>query len=182
MTELASSGQLRAALIRWSLVLVPGTLLLGFLSGQFGSADSAWFASLTKPAMFPPPIAFPLAWGVLYAAMGFALAMVVAARGAPGRGIAMAAWAVQFALNLAWSPVFFGAHQITAGLVVIGALAVAVLITLVLFWRVRWLAGALFVPYLAWVLFAGLLNYEFLRANPDADGKDVSGAVSRIEI
>jgi tryptophan-rich sensory protein len=51
---------------------------------------------------------------------------------------------------------------------------------LVLFWRVRPLAGMLLLPYLAWVLFAAVLNWQFLQANPDAEGQDVSGAVSTV--
>ena len=180
MTELASPGQLRAALLRWSLVLVPGTLLLGFLSSRFGSSRSAWFDALVKPEIYPPPAAFGIVWSLLYVAMGFALALVVSARGARLRGVAIAAWAVQFALNLAWTPVFFGAHQMSAGLILIAVLDVAVLVTLVLFFRVRKLAGWLLVPYLAWVLFATLLNYAFLMANPGADG--AQGAVSRVAI
>lgn len=57
----------------------------------------------------------------------------------------------------------------------------AVLATVVLFWRVRPLAGMLLVPYLAWVLFAAVLNWQFLEANPNADGQEVSGAVSTVE-
>jgi tryptophan-rich sensory protein len=66
---------------------------------------------------------------------------------------------------------------------VIAVLDVLVIATIVLFWRVRRLAGALLLPYLAWILFATLLNYEFLRLNPNADGApEKSGAVQRIEI
>ena len=68
------------------------------------------------------------------------------------------------------------------GLAVIGALAVAVIVTTGLFWKVRPLAGALLLPYLAWVLFAALLNWQFLAANPAADGQDAGGAVSRVAI
>ena len=114
--------------------------------------------------------------------MGLALAMIMSARGAPGRKAAIVAFVIQLALNLAWSPLFFGAHQITWALVLLAVLDVAVLVTLVLFWRVRPVAGALLLPYLAWALFASVLNWQFLEANPGADGQDVSGAVTRIEL
>ena len=45
------------------------------------------------------------------------------------------------------------------------ALAVAVLATLAAFWRVRRLAGALLVPYVAWVGFATVLNFAIWRLN-----------------
>lgn len=182
MTGLASRGQLRSSIIRWALFTVPLVLLLGFLSGQVGSnAQSAWFQSLVKPAIFPPPIWFGIVWSILYVLMGVALAMVCAAWGARGRTAAIVAFAVQLAVNLSWSPVFFAMHQIKAGLVVIAVLDVLVVITVVLFWRVRRVAALLLLPYLAWIAFATLLNWEFLQANPDG-GRDIeSGAVQRYE-
>ena len=56
-----------------------------------------------------------------------ALAMVCSAWGARWQLPAVVAFVLQFALNLAWSPVFFGAHELTASLVVIAALDVAVI-------------------------------------------------------
>lgn len=184
MSELASPGQLRAAFLRWTLVLVPGIVLLGFLSGRVAGSGpgNPWFDSLVKPAIYPPPAAFGIVWTMLYVLMALALAMVVSARGAPGRGIAIAVFVLQLLLNLAWTPLFFGAHEITAALVLLAMLDVAVLVTVLLFRKVRPLAALLLLPYLAWVLFATQLNYEFLAANPGADGKAGSGASQRIEI
>ena len=104
MTELASSGQLRAAFLRWALVLVPGILFLGFFSGQVAGsgAGNPWFMELTKPSLYPPPQLFGIVWSILYAVIALALAMVVTAYGAPGRRNAIIAFAVQLALNLAW--------------------------------------------------------------------------------
>ena len=183
MNRLASPAQLRASLLRWALVLVPAVLLLGFVSGEVSGsgADNPWFAALDKPALYPPPIAFPIVWSVLYALIGLAAAIVCSAWGARGRAAAMIAFAFQLALNLAWSPIFFGAHEISAALVVIALLDLAVRATVVLFWKVRRVAGLLLLPYLAWVLFATYLNWQLLVLNPYADGAEVSGAVQRIE-
>ncbi|MCJ2183766.1 tryptophan-rich sensory protein [Novosphingobium sp. 1949] len=184
MNLLASSGQLRASFLRWSLVCVPVIILLGFLSGRMAQSgpDNPWFAALVKPAAFPPPITFAIVWSALYVMIGLALAVVLAARGAGGRGLAFVVFCVQLALNLAWSPVFFGLHQITGALIVIGALDVAVIVTIALFWRVRQRAALLLVPYLLWVLFATYLNYAFLDANRAMDGARPSGAAIRYEI
>ena len=182
MSALASSSQLRASFIRWSLFLVPGVVLLGALSGTAGGgANTPWFAALVKPSLFPPPATFGIVWTILYVLMGFALALVVTARGAPGRSAAIIVFVLQLALNLAWTPLFFGAHQITGALALLGAIDLAVLLTVVVFWRVRPLAGTLLLPYLAWVLFATVLNWQFLEANPNADGQEVSGAVTAVE-
>lgn len=184
MSILASREQLQASLLRWILLLVPAVLLAGFLSGELSGSGpgNPWFDSLVKPAIYPSPASFGLAWTVLYILMGMAFALVCAAWGARGRRAAIIAFLVQLALNLAWSPLFFGAHQITAALVLILVLDVAVIVTIGLFWRVRWLAGALLLPYLAWVVFATLLTLQFLQLNPGADGREVSGAVQRIEL
>lgn len=184
MNLLASRAQLRASFVRWALLLVPAVLLAGFLSGQLAGSGpgNPWFASLAKPSTFPPPATFGIVWSILYVLMGLAFALVCSAWGARGRGAAIAAFLVQLALNLAWSPLFFGAHQISGALVLIAVLILAVLVTIWLFWRIRPIAGALLLPYLAWAIFAAFLNWQFLELNPQADGADVSGAVQRIEL
>lgn len=184
MTEIASPGQLRASFLRWALVTVPGIVLLGMLFALVGNSGEGnpWFDSLVKPSLYPPSQVFGIAWTILYVLMGVAFALVLSARGAWWRGRAAIAFLVQLALNLAWSPVFFGLHQITAALAVIVALDIAVAVTIWLFWKVRPLAAWLLLPYMAWILFATALNWQFLAANPGADGRPVSGAAQRFEI
>ncbi|APE28290.1 TspO/MBR family protein [Aurantiacibacter gangjinensis] len=183
MNRLASPGQLRASLLRWSLFIIPAVMLLGFLSGTVGGdANSAWFQSLEKPAIYPPPATFGIVWSILYFMMGLAFAMVCAAWGSPYRGLAIIVFVTQFLMNLAWTPVFFGAQMIENALYVIIGLALALVVTTYLFFRVRKWAGILMLPYLAWVLFAAVLNWQFLQLNPDADGMDRSGAQQRIEL
>lgn len=182
MNFLASREQLRASLLRWTLVCVSACVLLGFLSGRLsqGGVGNPWFDALAKPDFFPPAALFGIVWTVLYALMGLALAMIGSAWGARGRGLAVAVFIAQFLVNLAWSPVFFGMHRITGGLILLLVLDGLVAVTLVLFWRIRKLAGALLLPYLAWILFATALNFQFLQLNPQADGAD--GASVRVRI
>jgi tryptophan-rich sensory protein len=184
MTVLASRGQLRASFLRWALLIVPAVSLLGFLSGRLSQSGpgNPWFDSLVKPALFPPPATFGIVWSILYVMIGLALTMLATARGAEGRGAALIAFAVQFALNLCWSPLFFGMHTISGALYLMFALDIAVIVSVVLAWRVRRAAGVLMLPYLAWVLFATVLNWQFLLANPDADGRMVAPATTRIEL
>ncbi|GGD55189.1 tryptophan-rich sensory protein [Erythrobacter arachoides] len=183
MNRLASPSQLRASLLRWALFLVPLVLLLGFLAGQLGGdASSAWFQSLEKPAIFPPPATFGIVWSVLYAMMGLALAIVCAAWGSRARGWAIGFFVAQLAVNLTWSPVFFGQHQIAAAFYIIVAMIVLAAITTVLFFRVRKWAGVLMLPYLAWIVFAAVLNWQFLQLNPSADATGETGAVQSFEL
>jgi translocator protein len=184
MRYLASPAQLRANLLRWSLFTVPAVLGLGFLSSLVSNAgpSNPWFAALAKPSLYPPPATFGIVWSVLYVLIGVALAMVASARGASGRGIAVAVFALQLALNLAWSPVFFGMHHMSVALGIIAVMIVLTLVMIWLFWRVRPTAGALLLPYLAWICFASVLNYQFLALNPAADGAQGSGAAVRMQI
>lgn len=184
MSEIATPFQLRAAFWRWALFCVPLLVLLGFLSGQLSGSGpgNPWFASLAKPAIYPPPALFGLVWSVLYVLMGLAIAMIGAARGAQGRWLAMAIFLLQLVLNLVWSPVFFGARHITGALILIIVLDIAVLLTIIQFNKVRPFAAILLLPYLAWILFATWLTYEFRNANPGADGREVRAAVTRIEL
>ncbi len=183
MSMIASSGQLRASYIRWALFLVPAIVLLGALSGQLAGngENNLWFDTLEKPAVYPPGWLFGVAWTILYALMGLSVAVIASARGARGRGLAAVVFAVQLALNLAWSPVFFGAHSIAGAVGLIVALDIAVVVTLILFWKIRPIAGILLLPYVAWLAFATYLTVEIYRANHNLDGGEVSGAVQRVE-
>lgn len=172
MNQIASPGQLRLAYMRWALVTVPAIVFLGFLSGRLANSGygNRWFAALAKPDIIPPGWAFGVAWAILYIVMALAFAMVLHARGAKGRGIAILLFLVQFALNLVWSPLFFRAHQVSHALVLIAALLVLAAVTTALFWRIRRAAGFLLLPYLCWLAFASYLNYEIGRLNPGVDG------------
>ena len=170
MNEIASQGQLRLAYLRWALVTVPAIVFLGFLSGRLANSGygNRWFDALDKPALMPPGWAFGAAWTILYVLMALAFAIVLHARGARGRGVAIGLFLLQLAMNLAWSPLFFRAHQVGAALGLILVLALLVALTTALFWRIRPFAGALMLPYLVWLVFASYLNYEVGRLNPDA--------------
>lgn len=183
MNFLASKAQLRASFLRWSLFLVPLIVLLGFTFGRvFGGPDTVWFESLTKPAIFPPPAVFGIAWAIFYVIIGFSLALVVSAWGAYGRALAVGLFTLHFVFNLAWTPVFFGAQNMVGGLIVLGAAIVTLLAVLWAFWRVRKLAAWLLVPYFGWLCFASALNYQFIVENPDGGAAARSGAVVEVTL
>ncbi len=184
MSELASSGQLRAAYWRWALVTVPLVVVPGFISGALSNSGSEnrWYMLLDKPWFQPPNWAFPVAWTALYVMLGLAVAFVLNARGSRYRGYAVALFIVAIVLNLAWSPVFFGLHKMTLALVIIGAMFVAALATTFAFGRVRTTAAWLMVPYLAWLCFAAVLNYNYIRLNPGAEGLVVEPGGTQIDI
>lgn len=140
-----------------AVVTVLAVNALGASPSVFIGSDTSW---IDQPWLFPPTIVFPIVWTALFTLMGVAL-YLVGRRGLGRRDVrvALAAFAGQFALNLAWTPVFFGLQRPGLGLLIIGALWVAIAGTIAAFDRVDRRAAALLVPYLAWVSFAALLNY-----------------------
>jgi tryptophan-rich sensory protein len=171
MTGIASRAQLRMSFLRYALVLVPLILLLGTLSGRASNSgySNAWFAALDKPAAMPPGWVFPVAWTALYILLGLSAAMILHARGARGRGLALGLFAAQMALNFAWSPLFFAAHQVTLALIVILAMIAFTIVCAILFARIRKTAALLLLPYLAWLCFAAWLNWQIMVLNPGAE-------------
>jgi tryptophan-rich sensory protein len=182
MNVLASPAQLRASLLRWALFTVPLVMLIGFAAGQLGGPDTAWFAGLSKPSIYPPPMIFGIVWTALFVMIGLAMALVGSAWGAPGRGIALIVFAVHFLITQSWTAVFFGMQDMVGGLIVLGVGIPSLLVALALVFRVRRSAGLLLLPYLAWLCFATALNYQFIVANPDGGDRGADGAATRVEL
>lgn len=143
------------------LLFVVGVVGLGWLIGTT-NPPGEWYAGLAKPGFVPPNWAFPLAWTILYTLIAVAGWRTFRRE---TRGKAMLAWAAQMVLNFAWSPVMFTMHQIGAALVILIALLVAIVTYIGLELSRDRLAAALFVPYAAWVAFAGVLNAAIWRLN-----------------
>ncbi|MFT3807944.1 TspO/MBR family protein [Arenimonas sp.] len=153
-TTLSPSRSL-LGLLGW-IVLVVG---LGGAMGIFFGPD-AWYARLLKPTWNPPNWLFAPVWTTLYALIGISAWLVWRQQDAASalRRRAMTLFWIQLALNLAWTPIFFGLHQPLLAFAEICLLWIAILATAVAFGRVRALAGYLFAPYLLWVSFALILN------------------------
>jgi translocator protein len=182
MNQLASPSQLRMSFVRWALFVVPAIMFLGFLSGAVSGSgeENSWFAELVKPEAQPPGWVFGVVWSVLYFMTAIAFAMVLHARGARSRGIAIGLFLAQFVLNLAWSPIFFGQHKVTMAFYLILAILVLAIATTLVFGRIRKAAAWLMVPYLVWLSFASILNFQIDRLNPDAENLYVPAASSQI--
>ncbi|PQJ33323.1 TspO protein [Salinibacter sp. 10B] len=133
---------------------------VGLLAGWGTQASvRTWYPTLVKPSFTPPGWLFAPVWTVLYALMGIAAFLVWKGRTEDTESQqALVLFAGQLVLNGAWSFAFFGARSPILGLIVITALWGMVVWTTDRFFRVRRVAGALLVPYLAWVTYAWALN------------------------
>jgi benzodiazapine receptor len=130
-------------------------------------AIPTWYAGLAKPAFTPPSWLFAPAWTTLFVLMGLA-AFLIWRKGLRERGvkIALAIFIIQLILNILWSAVFFGLKSPLGGLIVIALLWVAILLTILSFFRLSRAAGLLLLPYILWVSFAAVLNGAILVLNP----------------
>ena len=154
------------SIIRLALCLLL-CLGLGFLGGRLTRPEIAtWYASLAKPWWTPPEWVFGVVWPTLYASMGVSLWLLWEARQAPDRGLAVALFMAQLALNATWTPIFFTWHQPVAALLVVAGLTLVLGATVGAAWRVRRLAAWLLAPYLIWTMYATALNAAIVALNP----------------
>lgn len=134
-----------------------------------------WYATLMKPALAPPNWVFGPVWTTLYALMGIA-AFLVWRRGGFGHAThnpatraaartALTVFAIQLALNVAWSLIFFGLRSPAGAFVDIALLWFLIIFTIITFYKISRPAAYLLLPYLLWVGFAAYLNFAIWVLN-----------------
>lgn len=153
------------------LVALAAFVALTFSAAGISSAFAArslrtWYVALRKPAGSPPVSYFGPVWTALYFLMAVAAWNVWRVGGGwDGASLAITIFLIQLALNAAWSVIFFGVRWPGWALMEITLLWVVLLATMILFWRISILSGAVVVPYLAWVTYAAYLNAGIWRLN-----------------
>jgi tryptophan-rich sensory protein len=160
-----------------SLAALAGFSLATIVAARRGARNSPakrskqWYASLDKPAFTPPQAVFPVVWTSLYALMAWSGWRIWKAEDSPERSRALRLWAAQLATNAKWSKLFFTEHRIDLALVDSIALELEIAKYISTAYKVDRAAAKAFIPYLAWVGFATLLNVEIARRNPQQGGK-----------
>ena len=135
-------------------------LMTGFV-GSFSTMNSVktWYAELSRPSFTPPDWTFGVVWPILYVMMGISVFMIWN-RGLDKRKVkvALGLFVLQLVLNGLWTPIFFGLHMIALALIEIVLLWIAILLTILVFWRISKAATFFLFPYILWVSFAAILN------------------------
>lgn len=149
-------------LIAWLLVVFAASAIGAAASKEAGT----FYAQLARPDWAPPAWIFGPVWTVLYVLMGVSAWLVWRERGFRAYCFALSLFLVQLALNALWTWLFFVWHLGAWAVAEIVLLWALILLTAILFWRIRALAGVLLLPYLIWVGFASLLSYTLWRLNP----------------
>jgi len=142
-------------------------LFIGFVVGAgllagLTNMPGDWYQSLQKPFFNPPSWLFGPVWTTLYVMIGVAGARIW--QRAP-KSAAMQLWFAQMAFNLMWSPAFFGLQNPELALVVIAGMLATIIAFMVKAKPIDRISTLLFVPYLAWVSFASVLNVSLAWLN-----------------
>jgi len=149
-------------------------LAISFVAAGVGAMASIraapFYAQLVQPSWAPPPSVFGPVWTILYALMGIAAWLVWRADSSRATGAALSLFLLQLAFNALWTWLFFAWNQGALAFADIMLLWLLVVATLVCFWRIRPLAGALLIPYLLWVSFAAALNFSLWQLNAQVLG------------
>ncbi|WP_045221518.1 TspO/MBR family protein [Desulfonatronum thioautotrophicum] len=147
---------------------------ISYVAAAIGSAASinaqSFYAQIVQPSWAPPGYVFGPVWTVLYTLMGLSAWMVWRVDGFKGAQTALTFFLIQLVFNALWSWLFFVWNLGLLSFIEILLLLALILATLIFFWRIKPLAGALLLPYLLWVIFAAFLNYSLWRLNPHVLG------------
>jgi len=130
------------------------------------SSVSGWYRTLSLPAWNPPAVVFPIVWSILYTMIGLSLYFIITAKTGKGKGLAYLSFSLQLFFNFTWSWSFFYMQSPIMGLINIIILVAALIWNIMRFNKISKLAALLLVPYLLWVLYATILNFQIWQLNP----------------
>ena len=137
---------------------------LGMLSGYLvKGGDSAWYINLNKPSFNPPNFVFAPIWTLIYIMIGIALGKLW--KNKSQNKSLLFIFAVQFILNLLWSPIFFHFHKIGLALIDAILLWFSIILLIIFAYKKHRIVFFLFIPYILWVSFAVLLNLSLYLLN-----------------
>ena len=140
----------------WLFLAIP--LAVGGLATLLSGGMSS-YAEFVQPPLSPPGWVFPVAWTILYLAMGYASWRVYSRGADPGQvRLSLILYGAQLFFNFLWPIVFFRFEAFLGAFAVLLVLWILIVITMWQFYKSDERSGDLLIPYLLWVTFAGYLN------------------------
>lgn len=147
------------------------SILVAQLAGIIGSFFTAssvksWYLTINKPPWNPPSFVFGPVWISLYTLMGVAAYLVWQKRDV-GKNVkaALVIYGIHLVVNALWSTLFFGLKNPGLAFIEILILLLFIVLTMIMFYKIRPVTLWLLLPYLAWVSFASVLNFSIWRLN-----------------
>jgi len=120
-----------------------------------------WYSALIQPSFAPPNFLFPIAWTIIYALLAATGWLLWDVRNKK----LLALFSIYMALNWSWSFIFFGAHQLMAGLIWVALLDIMAITLIIKSWNILPRVSYLMIPPTIWTLFAMALNAMYCYLN-----------------
>lgn len=124
-----------------------------------------YIKTVVKPSLTPPSFIFPIVWGILFALMGISVARIWLKPQSQQRTQSLFIFALQLAVNVIWTLIFFNLQTFGIAFIVILLLLALILLMISSFSKIDKLAAKLQIPYFLWVLFAAYLNISIFFLN-----------------
>ncbi len=143
-------------------ILIP--LAVGALSGYISMSGEQ--VEYISPSFAPPDYVFPIVWTILYILMGIASYRVWMKRCSINYDqMALILYFIQLIFNFFWPIIFFKYGMFRFAFVWLLVLLVLVILTTIKFFQIDKKAGWLMIPYIIWLAFASILNYNIIKLN-----------------
>lgn len=140
-------------------------LLLGFIGSLLGGNYSDYTA-INRPTFSPPAVLFPIVWTILYILMGICSYLIYTSDSIKKeKNSALSIYLIQLILNSLWSLIFFRFNLYLFAFIWIIFIIIAVIVMIYKFIKIKPIAGYLQIPYLLWLFFASILNYNIFLLN-----------------
>lgn len=149
------------------VISVAIALGVGALSALFTRGNMNIYDRIQTPPLTPPGILFPIVWTILYTLMGISSAIIYTKGRDENIPVydALKIYAIQLAVNLFWSIIFFNLEAFLFAFLWILLLWVLIIVMIVKFYEINKTAAYLQIPYLLWVTFAAYLNFAIFLLN-----------------
>ncbi|MBR0156229.1 MAG: tryptophan-rich sensory protein [Clostridia bacterium] len=146
------------------LISIGAALAAGVISALVSMGKMEEYAALRQPPLAPPGWLFPVVWTILFVLMGVSAARVYL-NSPDNWPNALTVYAIQLAMNMLWTPLFFALDLRLAAFVLLVLLLITVIIMTVQFYSIDKKAAYLQIPYIVWLVFAGYLNLAVYLLN-----------------
>ena len=150
------------SLIIWIAALV----LIGSIIGSLTKPEiSTWYITLNRAPLTPPNYVFPVAWTILYGAIGACGRVIWSTESFSNLKLIKSLYLIQLILNWSWTPLFFYYHLTGFSLLVLVAMDILVGMIIYLAYPKIRSVSLLMIPYLLWIVFASYLNFYIWQYN-----------------
>lgn len=148
-----------------AIIIIISVVAIALLGGIASDVNSPWYQGLQKPTWQPPSYLFGPVWTTLYVLGAISAIIIWKSPASLARRRALTIYAINGALNLAWSWIFFQGHTALWAGVEIGFVWLTILLMIRSAWPISRTAAWLLVPYLLWVSFATVLTWAIVSLN-----------------